>query len=89
MKILRQARLADEPVGDAENKTGSPPTGQQPDAKDGETELPEVSSPLHYQVDPHATLTTSLLGALRLSEHARLRRCRIVHASTSGSIRFQ
>lgn len=41
------------------------------------------ASPVHYQSDPYATLTTSVLGALRLVEHARLRRCRIVHASTS------
>jgi UDP-glucuronate decarboxylase len=38
---------------------------------------------MHYQSDPYATFTTSVLGALRLVEHARLRRCRIVHASTS------
>ena len=41
------------------------------------------ASPVHYQSDPYATLTTSVLGALRLVEHARQRRCRIVHASTS------
>jgi len=41
------------------------------------------ASPVHYQADPYATLTTSVLGALRLAEHARLRRVRIVHASTS------
>jgi UDP-glucuronate decarboxylase len=41
------------------------------------------ASPIHYQSDPYATLTTSILGALRLVEHARLRQCRIVHASTS------
>ena len=41
------------------------------------------ASPLHYQSDPHATLTSSVLGALRLVEHARSRKCRIVHASTS------
>ncbi len=41
------------------------------------------ASPVHYQSDPYATLTTSVMGALRLVEHARLRRCRIVHASTS------
>lgn len=41
------------------------------------------ASPVHYQSDPHATLTSSVLGALRLVEHARSRRCRIVHASTS------
>jgi UDP-glucuronate decarboxylase len=41
------------------------------------------ASPVHYQSDPHATLTSSVLGALRLVEHARGRQCRIVHASTS------
>lgn len=41
------------------------------------------ASPNHYQSDPHATLTTSVLGALRLVEMARGRRCTIVHASTS------
>jgi UDP-glucuronate decarboxylase len=41
------------------------------------------ASPLHYRSDPNATFTSSVLGALRLVEHARTRRCRIVHASTS------
>jgi UDP-glucuronate decarboxylase len=41
------------------------------------------ASPVHYQSDPHATLTTSVLGAQRLVEMARGRRCTIVHASTS------
>jgi UDP-glucuronate decarboxylase len=41
------------------------------------------ASPVHYQSDPYATLTTSVLGALRLIEMARGRRCTIVHASTS------
>lgn len=41
------------------------------------------ASPVHYQSDPYATLTTSIMGALRLTEHARMRKCRIVHASTS------
>ncbi len=41
------------------------------------------ASPVHYQSDPHATTTTSVLGAMRLVEHARRRSCRIVHASTS------
>jgi UDP-glucuronate decarboxylase len=41
------------------------------------------ASPVHYQSDPYATLTSSMLGALRLVEHARSRKCRIVHASTS------
>jgi UDP-glucuronate decarboxylase len=41
------------------------------------------ASPAHYQSDPYATLTTNVLGALRLVEHVRARRCRIVHASTS------
>jgi len=41
------------------------------------------ASPVHYQSDPYATMTTNVLGALRLVERARLRRVRIVHASTS------
>ena len=41
------------------------------------------ASPVHYQSDPYATLTSSVLGALRLVEHARSRPCTIVHASTS------
>ncbi len=41
------------------------------------------ASPAHYQLDPHATLTTSVLGALRLVEMARKRECMLVHASTS------
>jgi UDP-glucuronate decarboxylase len=41
------------------------------------------ASPVHYQADPFATATSSILGALRLVEHARARKCRIVHASTS------
>ena len=41
------------------------------------------ASPVHYQSDPYATLTTSVLGALRLVELARGRKCTIVHASTS------
>lgn len=41
------------------------------------------ASPVHYQSDPYATLTTSVLGAMRLVEHTRLRKCRIVHTSTS------
>jgi UDP-glucuronate decarboxylase len=41
------------------------------------------ASPVHYQSDPYATTTTSILGALRLMEMARGRRCTIVHASTS------
>ena len=38
---------------------------------------------LHYQLDPHATLTTSEIGAERLIEAARARHSVIVHASTS------
>jgi UDP-glucuronate decarboxylase len=38
---------------------------------------------VHYQSDPYATTTTSVLGAIRLMEMARGRRCTIVHASTS------
>ena len=41
------------------------------------------ASPIHYQHDPYATLTTSVLGAQRLIEMARGRNCTIVHASTS------
>ena len=41
------------------------------------------ASPVHYSSDPHATMTTSVMGAIRLVDHARLRNCRIVHASTS------
>ena len=41
------------------------------------------ASPLHYQQDPYATFTTSVLGAQRLIEMARGGRCVIVQASTS------
>jgi UDP-glucuronate decarboxylase len=41
------------------------------------------ASPMHYQHDPYATFTTSVLGTQRLIEMARGRRCTIVHASTS------
>ncbi|APR82156.1 dTDP-glucose 4,6-dehydratase [Minicystis rosea] len=41
------------------------------------------ASPVHYQSDPYATTTTSVLGAIRLMEMARGRRCTIVHTSTS------
>jgi UDP-glucuronate decarboxylase len=41
------------------------------------------ASPVHYQSDPYATLTTSVLGSLRLVEMARGRKCVIVHTSTS------
>jgi len=41
------------------------------------------ASPIHYQSDPYATFTTSVLGTLRLIELARGRSCSIVHASTS------
>jgi UDP-glucuronate decarboxylase len=41
------------------------------------------ASPVHYQHDPYATFTTSVLGAQRLIELARGRTCRVVHASTS------
>lgn len=41
------------------------------------------ASPVHYQSDPYATTTTSILGAIRLMELSRGRRCTIVHASTS------
>ena len=41
------------------------------------------ASPVHYQRDPYATFTTSVLGAKNLVDMARGRHCRIVHASTS------
>ena len=41
------------------------------------------ASPLHYQRDPYATFTTSVLGAKNLVDMARGRSCRIIHASTS------
>jgi UDP-glucuronate decarboxylase len=41
------------------------------------------ASPVHYQADPYATLTTSVIGAQRLVELARNRSCIVVHASTS------
>jgi UDP-glucuronate decarboxylase len=41
------------------------------------------ASPIHYQSDPYATLTSSVLGALRLVEMARGRHCRIIQFSTS------
>jgi UDP-glucuronate decarboxylase len=41
------------------------------------------ASPIHYQRDPYATFTTSVLGAQRLLEMVRGRQCTIVHASTS------
>jgi UDP-glucuronate decarboxylase len=41
------------------------------------------ASPIHYQHDPYATFTTSVLGAQRLIEMARGRPCRVIHASTS------
>ncbi len=41
------------------------------------------ASPIHYQCDPYATFTTSVLGAKNVVDMARGRRCRIIHASTS------
>jgi UDP-glucuronate decarboxylase len=41
------------------------------------------ASPVHYQRDPYATFTTSVVGAMRLIELARERHCTIVQASTS------
>ena len=41
------------------------------------------ASPVHFQADPYATVTTSALGAIRLVDHARRTRCRLVHASPS------
>lgn len=41
------------------------------------------ASPVHYQHDPYATFTTSVVGAMRLIDLARGRPCTIIHASTS------
>jgi UDP-glucuronate decarboxylase len=41
------------------------------------------ASPKHYQSDPYATFTSSVLGAMRLIELGRGRPCTIIHASTS------
>jgi UDP-glucuronate decarboxylase len=41
------------------------------------------ASPVHYQADPYATFTTSVLGAQRVIEMARGRSCTVIHASTS------
>ncbi len=41
------------------------------------------ASPVHYQRDPYATFTTSVLGAQRLIEMARGSNCTIIHSSTS------
>ncbi len=41
------------------------------------------ASPVAYQDDRWATTTASVLGAIRLVEHARAHQCRLVHASTS------
>ena len=41
------------------------------------------ASPVHYQHDPYATLTTSVVGAQRLIDSARGMRSTIVQASTS------
>lgn len=41
------------------------------------------ASPVHYQRDPYATLTSSVLGAQQLVDLVRGRSCRVVHASTS------
>jgi len=41
------------------------------------------ASPVHYQRDPYATFTTSVVGALRLLDLARKRGSTIVQASTS------
>jgi UDP-glucuronate decarboxylase len=41
------------------------------------------ASPIHYQHDPYATFTTSVLGAQRLIEMGRSGRCTIIQASTS------
>lgn len=41
------------------------------------------ASPVHYQADPYATFTSSVLGALRLIELARGKPCVVLQASTS------
>jgi len=41
------------------------------------------ASPIHYQHDPYTTFTTSVVGAQRIIELARGRKCTVVHASTS------
>jgi len=41
------------------------------------------ASPVHYQHDPYATFTTSVVGALQLIDLARGRPCTVIHASTS------
>lgn len=41
------------------------------------------ASPIHYQHDPYTTFTTSVVGAQRIIEMARGRKCTVVHASTS------
>lgn len=41
------------------------------------------ASPVHYQSDPYATWSSSVLGALRLTEMARGRDCTLIHSSTS------
>ena len=41
------------------------------------------ASPVHYQSDPYATFTTSVLGTQRIVEMARSRPCTVIQASTS------
>jgi UDP-glucuronate decarboxylase len=41
------------------------------------------ASPVHYQSDPYATFTTSVLGTQRIVELGRSRPCTIIQASTS------
>jgi UDP-glucuronate decarboxylase len=41
------------------------------------------ASPIHYQHDPIATFTTSVLGIMQIVEMARGKKCRIIQASTS------
>jgi UDP-glucuronate decarboxylase len=41
------------------------------------------ASPKHYQADAHATLTTNVLGALRIVDVAAFRTVKVVQASTS------
>lgn len=41
------------------------------------------ASPVYYQADPYATLTSSINGAQRIIELAHGKKCRIIHTSTS------
>ena len=41
------------------------------------------ASPAYYQADPYATLTSSVIGAQRIVESTRGKRCVVIHSSTS------